>query len=205
MRNLLVFLSLFLIIFLFGCAQTESVSTTTPTTPTTATTATTLVYDSYFPLISGRIITYEVTEITPTLESTTTETWEYVGNCLLNSIEVFQIDITYKGQTDPYYYREDSTGVYSYGYGSFTTIEPSVVLKYPLAVGSTWETGLAGSGWYYEVASEETVTNSLGSFVCRKIVPHVGLMVPTRWYAKNIGLIKASVYDASWEISSKNF
>ncbi len=194
-------------IVLIGCdaiGPTETTTTTRASTTTTSTTTTT--YASYFPLVAGRVITYETTATVPTPESTTFETWEYFGNIqLFASIEVFKINVTYNGQTTPYYYREDSTGVYTYGYGSYPTAEPSVFLKYPLTVGSTWEVPFAGLGWYYEVASEETITPSLESFICRKIVPHLGIMTDTRWYAKNIGLIKSTAFNRISEISSKNF
>lgn len=169
------------------------------------TTTTTIPYDSYFPLISGHVITYEVfsywetqvssQEIT-TLETNYLETWQYVGFVPLTStLEVFKINVISNGNTIAHYYREDSNGVYNYGTGTNPTTETERWLSYPL-------TGF-----------QETISTRAGTFDC---IRPIGVSVPEvrydRWFARDIGLIKyfygymgvGNGY-TSREIVSKNF
>ena len=204
------------LIFLSGCGQQEAATTTTTSTTTTTT------YASYFPLITGRVITYEVMTHSETVDAathqfivtdeTTFETWQYAGLVSLTStLEVFKINVILGGSSSLNYYREDSSGVYFYGSGSQPTIESEVLLKYPLAVGASWESGtIFGSN---EVVAEGTVETSAGNFNCKKVSY---IIIPGaweyRWFAKDIGLIKefsgyAGVGNlwTSREVLSKNF
>ena len=192
----------FSIAYLLGCGQQAT---------------TTATYISYFPLIAGRVITYEVTSHweTPisssevvTGESISVETWQYVGFVSLSStLEVFKINIS----SVPHYFREDSSGVYRYGSGTTPTTEATVWIKYPLEVGATWESGYIW--WPHGVIAEEDVSTEAGVFNCKKVdLRTFPGSWDYEWFARDVGLIKKySGYGGvgtSWtdrEIISKNF
>jgi hypothetical protein len=199
MKRYLTFLLLISVVFLFGCEELT-------VTPTTTTTSTTLAYDSYFPLIAGRVITYEVVT-----DETTIETWQYIGNVpLSDTLEVFKINVISGGNVTPYYYREDHTGAYAHGSGSQPTTDPEMILKYPLEVGTTW-TDIHLSR-YYDVVTVESITTPAGTFSCKKVRISTLLLEYWHycWYAKDVGMIKEEyglLYgdSTSREVISKNF
>lgn len=180
--------------------------------------------DNYFPLISGQVVTYEVTTNTPvgwtinnplppganvTYETSITfETWAYHGETvILGSIEVFQINVTSNGSTTANYWQADANGVYSYGDETHIFYPPLVRIKYPLTTGTTWEWS---SGLIAEVATEETVNAPAGAFTGKRINYSPGVFYKS--FAKDIGLIFS--YDGGFgligpitsrEVYSKNF
>jgi hypothetical protein len=207
-------------VFFSGCGQQAAVTTTSTSASTTSTTTTT--YANYFPLVAGQVITYEVathleslnpvTHLTDVTDLTSIKTYHYVGLVPFTaSLEVFQIDFIEEGSIESDYYREDSSGLYFYGSSSQPTTEVKTLLKYPLTVGSSWESATPfGPG---EVVAEETVETAVGTFDSLKIsyqfIPGGWNYI---WYAKDIGVIKiyygyagVGTQLTSTEIISKNF
>jgi hypothetical protein len=199
----LVTVFLLLCLALLGCSQLTSNSSST--------------YDNYFPLTSGRVITYEVTTNTPvdatnpktTYEATVAlETWDYLGKTvILGSIEVFQINVTSGGSTTANYWQADATGAYSYGDANNITYPPQVWIKYPLTNSASWEWT---KGLVAEVATEEAITTPAGNFTCTRINYLPGVFYKS--FAKDAGLICS--YDGGFglpgpttsrEVRSKNF
>ena len=217
-KHLIIVLSLILLAPLIGCSQmTEIVTTTTASTPTT-----TIPYNSYFPLIVGRVISYEVighslthetvTNQPVTTETTTEEIWQYAGPVSLTStIEVFKINVISGGNVTPYYYREDNTGVYKYGSGPSPTTEGKIWIKYPLEVGATWEAGYIW--WPHSVLTRESIITRAGTFDCKETdLKNIPGSWDYEWFAQGIGLIKeysgyagAGNNWTSREVISKNF
>lgn len=179
MRHLYL-LTVIFALFIVSCGQQANIAT----------------YDSYFPLIAGRVITYEVTSysddgISPPTTITTRESWIYVGSVTLEGgMELFRLDLVTAGNTSTYYYREDSTGFYYHGIAASPTTEAMLVLKYPLAVGATWESELSSS--QCEVLAEEDILTAAGNFTCRK-VSETGLpgSINYKWYAKDVGMVSS--------------
>jgi hypothetical protein len=210
MKKFFALLALIPFLFLFGCEQVQTATTTTSTTTTT--------YISYFPLIAGRIVTYEVFVHSENplshevIEATTNETWIYRGTTfILGTFEVFRIDVISGNSSDEYYYREDSSGVYKYGCGSAPTTEAGIWIRYPLADGATWESGYIW--WPHGFVTQETISTKSGIFTCKKVdLRTMPGSWDYEWFARDVGLIKLySGYGgvgtswASCEIVSKNF
>jgi len=201
---------LFLPLLFLGCSSEVTNSTTTTTT-----------YPSYFPLVAGRIVTYEVWDHTevPVMalamlvtDEATVETWQYSGPVPLTAtLEVFKINVITGGTVVPYYYREDGSGVYRYGSGAVPTTEATVWLKYPLTIGATWESG--NIWWPHGFVSQESVSTGAGTFNCKSVdLKTFPGTWDNEWFAADVGLIKeysgyggAGTRWASREVSAKNF
>jgi len=199
-----------IVILFSGCAVQQS-------TPTPG-------YDSYFPLIEGRVINYDVMSYVATddvtadssanaaVTETWQETWQYLGPVTITeTIELFVINVISNGSETQYYYREDDTGVYRHGSGTSPSPESETMLKYPLVIGTTWES----DSWLgpNEVYMEEVLTTEAGTFDCKVITyPTIPGAWHYIWVAKDVGIIREREgfggIGTSWtsrEIVSKSF
>jgi hypothetical protein len=169
----LMIVSLLVVVNVSGCS-----------TSTTSTTTTTL--QSYFPLITGHVLTYEVVTESPvdptnpysTYETSVTyETWRISnGPSPYKTLSISDYITLYP------LFREDASGVYN----SDGANPEFMYLKYPLTIGSTWESG----GIIHDVYTEEAIVTHAGTFTCRTIQRYA-LPFYEESYSANVGFIRS--------------
>ena len=219
MLNKLIGLGLLVcLIFMVGCAQTTATTTTTSTT--TSTTTTVLVGGvEYFPNTNGYSWNYRHTSTDTTHESVPTLTSNGFTTIYGNTVQIWRSELSTPtlGTSSTYEtYLKVTTGEVSmYGTSASPTSEPTVLLSFPLQIGSRWNL-LSGYTSEAIVTSFETISVPFGTFECFRVDLNVYGISPisSSWYARNVGMVKSVVYTvssgvivstATQELTGKNF